>query len=220
MKTIARFIDHTRLKPQTGPAEIERLCAEAMEFGFATVCVSSCFVPLAGAVLKGSGVRVCSVVGFPLGASLTRAKVAEAELAAEAGATELDMVMNIGYFKAGDYKKVLADIFAVVRAVPKVLMKVIIETGLLNEAEKKRAAELVIESGAGFVKTSTGFGPGGATVADVAFLAGLAQGRIGVKAAGGIRTLSQALALIDAGATRLGTSTGVAIVKEWLIQNK
>jgi deoxyribose-phosphate aldolase len=220
METIARFIDHTRLNPETSPAEVERLCAEAIEFGFATVCLNSGYVPLAVSLLQGSAVGVCSVVGFPLGAGLTKAKVAEAELAAVAGATELDMVMNIGYFKAGEYRKVRADIAAVVAAVSGKPVKVIIETGLLTDAEKSRATELVIESGAHFVKTSTGFGPGGATVADVMLLAGVAKGKIGVKAAGGIRSLSQARALLDAGATRLGTSAGLAIVREELKLNQ
>ncbi len=220
MKTIAWFIDHTRLKPETTPAEIERLCTEATGFGFATVCVNPCYVPLAVELLKGTKVGVCAVVGFPLGASLTGVKVAEAELVTEAGATELDMVMNIGYFKAGECQRVVDDIRAVVKAADGRLVKVIIETGLLNENEKVRATELVIESGAGFVKTGTGFGAGGATVADVVLLARVAKGRVGVKAAGGIRTLSQARALIAAGATRLGTSAGVMIVKEELEKNK
>ncbi|MEO0049709.1 MAG: deoxyribose-phosphate aldolase [candidate division WOR-3 bacterium] len=216
MSTIAGLIDHTRLKPETTPAEIERLCAEAREFGFATVCVNPCYVPLAAQLLQGTKVGVCTVVGFPLGANLTKVKAKEAELAIKAGATELDMVMNIGYFKAGEDRKVVDDIKAVVKAAKGRLVKVIIEAGLLDEREKVRATELVVESGAGFVKTGTGFCAGGATVADVRLLAGVAKGRVGVKAAGGIRGFKQAKALIAAGATRLGTSTGVMIVKEEL----
>lgn len=220
MSTIAAVIDHTRLRPETTPAEIERLCSEAGEFGFATVCVNPCYVGLAAELLQGTRVGVCAVVGFPLGANLTGVKVREAELAIEAKATELDMVMSIGYFKAGENGRVLEDIRAVVKAADGRLVKVIIETGLLNEEEKVRATELVIAAGAGFVKTSTGFGLGGATVADVRLLAGVAKGMVGIKAAGGIRTLSQARALIAAGATRLGTSAGVMIVKEELKQNR
>ncbi len=220
MIEIARFIDHTRLKPETTPAEIRQLCREARRYRFATVCVNSCYVPLAVRLLEGSGVGVCSVVGFPLGAMLTAAKVAETKAAISAGATEIDMVMNIGLLRARRYKEVLLDIQAVKRAAGKKLVKVIIETGLLTEAEKVRAAQLVLASGADFVKTSTGFGPGGATVADVALLAGVVKGKIGVKAAGGIRTLDQAGALLAAGANRLGTSAGVAIVLEELRSKK
>lgn len=214
MSEIARFIDHTRLKPETTPTDIRQLCREAKRYGFATVCVNSCYVPLAVRLLAGSGVGVCSVVGFPLGAMLTEAKVAEARSAIRAGATEIDMVMNIGLFRAQRYREVLLDIQAVKRVAGKRVVKVIIETGLLTDEEKVRAARLVLASGADFVKTSTGFGPGGATVEDVALLAGVVRGRIGIKAAGGIRTMEQAGALLAAGATRLGTSAGVAIVSE------
>lgn len=220
MTEIARFIDHTRLKPETTPAEIRELCREAKRFGFATVCVNSCYVPLAVRLLAGSNVGVCSVVGFPLGAMLTEAKVAEARSAIRAGATEIDMVMNIGLLRARRYAEVLRELEAVKRVAGKRVVKVIIETGLLTEEEKVRAAGLVLESGADFVKTSTGFGPGGATVEDVALLAGVVRGRIGIKAAGGIRTLEQAGALLAAGATRLGTSAGVAIVTEELNRKK
>ncbi|MEO0069809.1 MAG: deoxyribose-phosphate aldolase [candidate division WOR-3 bacterium] len=214
--TVARFIEHTRLRPETTPAEIEQLCNEAVKFGFAAVCVNSGFVSLASRLIAKSGVKVCSVVGFPFGACLTTAKEAEAEAAITAGANELDMVMNIGYFKAGDYNRVLKDIQAVVARADKRVVKVIIETGLLSREEKRRATQLVIDAGAAFVKTSTGFGPTGATVADVRLLSEVAQGRVGVKAAGGIRTLKQAKELLDAGATRLGTSAGVKIVQEEL----
>ncbi|MGQ9678447.1 MAG: deoxyribose-phosphate aldolase [bacterium] len=214
MVSIARQIDHTKLNPEATPVEIERLCAEAMEFGFATVCVNSCYVGIAGEILKGSGIGVCSVVGFPLGATLTAVKVAEAKEAVAAGATELDMVMNIGLFKGKRYDRVKEEIRAVVARAENRVVKVIIETGLLTEEERRVATELVIDAGAHFVKTSTGFLAGGATVEDVSLLAKVARGRIGVKAAGGIRSLKQAKELLEAGATRLGTSAGVAIVKE------
>lgn len=214
MSTVAKFIEHTRLRPETTPAEIERLCTEAMEFEFATVCVNSGFVPLASRLVVGTRVKVCTVVGFPLGACLTTVKVVEAKAAITAGADELDTVMNIGYFKAGDYQRVLDDIGAVVAVAGRSPVKVIIETGLLSDEEKRQATELVIKAGAAFVKTATGFGPGSATVADVRLLTEVAQGRIGVKAAGGIRTLRAAKDLIAAGATRLGTSAGVEIVQE------
>ncbi len=214
MTGIARFIDHTLLQPAATPADIARLCAEAKRFGFAAVCVNSGYISLASELLAGSGVGVCAVVGFPLGASLSAVKAREAELAAAAGATELDMVMNIGRFKAGEDSLVIDDIRAVVAAAQGRVVKVIIETGLLSDEEKVRATELAIAAGAGFVKTSTGFLGGGATTADVALLARVAQGRVRVKAAGGIRTLKLARELIAAGADRLGTSAGVAIVME------
>lgn len=220
MTGIARFIDHTRLKPETTPKDIEQLCREARRYGFATVCVNSGYVKLAARFLKGRGVGVCSVVGFPLGAMVTDAKVAETKAAVRDGAGEIDMVMNIGLFKARRYSEVVADIRAVKRAAGKRVLKVIIETGFLSEEEKVRATKLVMEAGADFVKTSTGFGPGGATVEDVALLAGVVKGKIGIKAAGGIRTHQQAAELLAAGATRLGTSAGVAIVSMELESKK
>ncbi|NPV14000.1 deoxyribose-phosphate aldolase [candidate division WOR-3 bacterium] len=214
METIARYIDHTLLKPEAKPEDIVRLCEEAKRFGFATVCVNSGYVELAAQQLRGSDVGVCSVVGFPLGACLTGVKVAEAKAVVKAGASELDMVMNIGLFKGGQFSRVRDDIRAVVAEADGRVVKVIIEAGLLTEDEKRRATELVIEAGAHFVKTSTGFLGGGATKEDVALLAQVARGRIGVKASGGIRTFQQAKELIAAGATRLGTSAGIAIVQE------
>lgn len=235
---VSRLIDHTLLKPEATPAQVERLCAEAVEYGFAAVCVNSCHVPLCRRVLDGhwaavltptlSGnrregeadrkVKVCSVIGFPLGAMLREAKAAEAAAAVNLGADELDMVMNIGWFKAGADEMVISDIHRVLDAAQKRPVKVIVETGLLTNEEKERATVLVIESGAAFVKTSTGFSGGGATVEDVMLLARVAAGRIGVKAAGGIRDYATALAMIEAGATRLGTSSGVAIVNEEMNQ--
>jgi deoxyribose-phosphate aldolase len=211
---IARLIDHTLLKPDARPEQVEQLCAQACEHGFATVCINSCYVPLCRRRIEGSGVRVCAVIGFPLGAMLREAKAAEATAAVNLGADELDMVMNIGWFKAGADDMVVSDIHRVVDAAQRRPVKVIIETCLLTEAEKERATRLVAESGAAFVKTSTGFSIGGATVEDVMLLARVAAGRVGVKAAGGIRDYSTALKMIEAGATRIGTSSGVTIVNE------
>jgi deoxyribose-phosphate aldolase len=210
---IARFIDHTLLKPDAQPAQVERLCAEACEHGFATVCVNSCHVPLCRRRVEGSKVRVCTVIGFPLGAMLREAKAAEAAAAVNLGADELDMVMNIGWLKAGADEMVASDIHRVLDAAQGRPLKVIIETCLLTEEEKERATRLVVESGAAFVKTSTGFSTGGATVDDVMLLARVAAGRIGIKASGGIRDYATAMKMIEAGATRLGTSSGVTIVE-------
>ena len=210
---IARYIDHTLLRVDTRPEQVERLCEEAREYGFATVCVSSSYVPLCRRKLADGPVRVCSVIGFPLGAALREAKAAEAAAAVNLGADELDMVANIGWLKAGSDGMVVSDIHRVVDAAQKRPVKVIIETCLLTDEEKERATRLVVEAGAQFVKTSTGFSTGGATEADVALLARVAAGRIGVKASGGIRDLATALRMIEAGATRIGTSSGVAIVQ-------
>lgn len=211
---IARLIDHTLLKPDARPAEVEELCAEAVELEFASVCVNSGYVSLCRRRLEGSGVRVGSVIGFPLGAMLREAKAAEAAAAVNLGADELDMVMNIGWFKSGADEMVVSDIHRVLDAAQKRTVKVIIETCLLTDVEKERATHLVAESGAAFVKTSTGFSNGGATVADVMLLARVAAGRIGVKASGGVRNYATALRMIEAGATRIGTSSGVTIVNE------
>jgi deoxyribose-phosphate aldolase len=212
--SIARYIDHTLLKPDAVPAQVERLCVEAREHGFATVCVNSCHVPLCRRFLDGSDVGVCTVIGFPLGAMLREAKAAEAVHAVRLGASELDMVINIGWLKACDDRLVVSDIRQVVDAGQGRPVKVIIETCLLNDEEKARATELVVEAGASFVKTSTGFSTGGATEADVALLARVAGGRIKVKASGGIRDYATAQQMIAAGAARLGTSSGAKIVEE------
>ena len=210
---IARLIDHTLLKPDAPPEQVERLCGEAVERDFASVCVNSCHVPLCRRRVEGSDVKVCTVVGFPLGATLREAKAAEAAAAVNLGADELDMVMNIGWLKAGADEMVVSDIRRVLDAAQRRPVKVIIETCLLSKEEKERATRLVVESGAAFVKTSTGFSTGGATVDDVMLLARVAAGRIGVKASGGIRDYATALKMIEAGATRIGTSSGVAIVE-------
>ncbi|MDZ7263861.1 MAG: deoxyribose-phosphate aldolase [candidate division KSB1 bacterium] len=215
-KNLAAAIDHTLLKPEATPDHIRRLCQEAISFHFATVCVQPCFVQLAAELTRGSDVKVCSVVGFPLGANMTEVKVAEARQAIADGAAEIDMVIRIGALKSGDAATVLRDIQAVVDVChqQQAICKVIIETALLTDEEKIRACELVRQAGADFVKTSTGFGPGGATVPDVALLKRLMSGsNVQVKAAGGIRTLETALQMIRAGATRIGTSSGVAIIQ-------
>jgi deoxyribose-phosphate aldolase len=214
LDSIARIIDHTLLSPDATPEQVEKLCTEARECGFATVCVNSCYVPLCRRRLKGSPVKVCTVIGFPLGAGLREAKATEAAAAVNLGADELDMVANIGWLKAGADEMVVSDIHRVVDAAQKRPVKVIVETCLLTDEEKERATRLVADAGASFVKTSTGFSTGGATAADVALLARVAAGRIGVKASGGIRDLATARKMVDAGATRIGTSSGVKIVEE------
>ena len=214
MDSIARLIDHTLLKPDATPEQVEKLCAEAREYGFATVCVNSCYVPLCRKQLEGSQVKVCSVVGFPLGAMLREAKAAEAMAAVNLGADELDMVMNVGWLKSSVDEMVVSDITRVVHAAQKRPVKVIIETCLLSQEEKERATRLVIDAGAQFVKTSTGFSTGGATVEDVALLSRIAAGKIGVKASGGIRDLATLRKMVEAGATRIGTSSGVKIMQQ------
>lgn len=210
-----RYIDHTLLKPDATPEQIKKLCAEAKEYHFASVCVNSCYVPLAAELLEGTDVAVCCVVGFPLGAMLTAAKAYEAKRAVEAGAKEVDMVINIGYAKAGDWKSVEGDIRAVAENVhPDAHLKVIIEACLLSDAEKVKACLAAKAAGADFVKTSTGFSTGGATAHDVALMRKTVGPDLGVKAAGGIRTKKDALAMIEAGATRIGASCGVKIISE------
>lgn len=217
---IARMIDHTLLKPDATPQQIAQLCAEAREYGFAAVCVNPVHVAQAAALLAGSAVVVCSVAGFPLGANGTAAKVFETRQAIADGAREIDMVISIGHLKAGDDDHVRDDIRSVVEAAHAggALCKVIIETALLTDDEKRRACLLAVDAGADFVKTSTGFASGGATVEDVALMRTVVGERARVKAAGGIRTLADARAMIAAGADRIGTSSGVAIVREKMSQ--
>ena len=210
-----RYIDHTMLKASATRADIEKLCQEAKQHEFASVCVNTCFVPLAAKLLEGSEVKVCCVVGFPLGAMSTPAKAFEAQWAVEHGAQEVDMVLNVGAMISGEEEIVLRDIEAVVQAVhPKAIVKVILENCLLNDEQKIRACKLCVQAGAEFVKTSTGFSNGGATVEDVALMKRAVDGRAKVKAAGGIRTRQQALAMIEAGADRIGASAGIAICTE------
>ncbi|ASI99481.1 deoxyribose-phosphate aldolase [Thermococcus celer] len=212
---IAKYIDHTNLKPYATAEDVVKLCEEAKEYGFYAVCVNPYRVKLAKETLMGSGVKVASVIGFPLGATPTEVKVFEAKRALDDGADELDMVLNIGALKDKDYEYVKRDIAEVVKVAHErgALVKVIIETCYLTEEEKVKACELAKEAGADFVKTSTGFGSGGATVEDVKLMRKVVGEEMGVKAAGGIRTYEQALAMIEAGATRIGTSSGVKIVE-------
>jgi len=215
-RELARLIDHTLLKPEATRPQIEALCDEARGHGFVAVCVNPVWVPLAAERLHGAGSRVATVAGFPLGACAPETKAFEAARAVADGATEVDMVLNVGALKSGDDRLVERDIAGVVAAChgAGALTKVILETGLLTDDEKTRACALSRRAGADFVKTSTGFRPGGATVADVAFLRRSVGGTMGVKAAGGIRDLATALAMVAAGANRLGTSAGVRIVAE------
>ena len=211
---LARYIDHTNLKPTATPEDIEKLCAEARQFGFKAVCVNSCYVALASELLKGSDILVCAVAGFPLGAMSTAAKKFEAEQAVKDGAGEIDMVMNIGLAKDGDWKGIEEDILAVKQAARGAVLKVIIETCYLTDEEKIAACEAAVRAGAGFVKTSTGFGPAGATIEDVRLMKKAVEGKALVKAAGGVRDKATALAMIEAGADRLGTSNGIGIIQE------
>ncbi len=215
--SLAGLIDHTLLKPDATPDQIAQLCYEARKYGFAAVCINPTHVALAAQLLRGSAVAVCTVVGFPLGATPPEVKAYEAQVAIEAGATEIDMVINIGALKARDYEMVARDIRAVVRVCkahqPPALVKVIIEAALLNEEEKIAASLLAKESGADYVKTSTGFASGGATVADVQLMRRTVGPRMGVKAAGGVRTRDEADAMVQAGATRIGASAGIKIIQ-------
>lgn len=213
---VAKLIDHTNLKPTATTGDITNLCNEARRYGFAAVCVNPYYVELASKLLEGSGVKVCSVVGFPLGATLKHVKATEATHVLEKGASEVDMVMNISAFKSRRYGEVKSDIEAVVEVCKSfnALCKVIIECCYLDDGEKRKAAELVVDAGADFVKTSTGLGPGGATVEDVKLLKQAVEGRAYVKAAGGIRTLKDLLAMVEAGADRIGTSSGAKIAEE------
>jgi deoxyribose-phosphate aldolase len=213
---IARLIDHTLLKPEATPAQIERLCEEALQYGFAAVCINPVYVELAAEKLAGSDVDVCCVIGFPLGATSTAAKVCEARQAIADGAIELDMVLHIGALKAGHGGWVQDDIRQVAAACHEggALLKVIIEAALLSDTEKVTACRLAQAAGADYVKTSTGFAGGGATAADVRLMRRTVGPEMGVKAAGGVRTYADALAMVEAGATRIGASAGVKIVAQ------
>ncbi|GAB1458185.1 MAG: deoxyribose-phosphate aldolase [Spirochaetia bacterium] len=212
--SIARTIDHTMLKAIATEQQIRELCIEAKANGFASVCVNPCWVSLCARELSGSKVLVCTVIGFPLGANSSETKAAEAALAVKQGADEVDMVINIGYAKAADWKLVEEDIRQVVKASGKATVKVIIETCYLTDAEKVKACEAAAKAGAHFVKTSTGFGTGGATADDVKLMKRTIGDTLRVKASGGIRSYHDAIQMLDAGADRLGASSGVAIVSE------
>ena len=213
--SIAALIDHTILKPEATRNDVVKICREARQYGFASVCVNPYWVPLVRAELAGSAVKVCTVVGFPLGATSTEAKVAETAVAVRVGATEIDMVINIGALRSGDQDAVRQDIRQVVQTAHEAgaIVKVILETALLDDAQKATACTLAKQAGADFVKTSTGFSTSGATAHDVALMRGVVGPGMGIKAAGGIRTLSDLRAMTAAGATRIGASASIKIVE-------
>jgi len=211
----ARYIDHTLLRADATAAQIDRLCAEAREHRFAAVCVNSSHVARCVREVAGSGVRVCAVAGFPLGASCTDVKIAEVRCAVGAGADEVDVVANVGLLIDGDEAAYAGELSRIRDACPGRVLKVIIETWVLTDDLKRRAARLVSDSGADFVKTSSGFGPTGATEEDVRLLCSSVTAGVGVKASGGIRTLEAVERMLDAGASRIGTSSSVDIVAEW-----
>jgi deoxyribose-phosphate aldolase len=211
---MAACIDHTLLKPVATDEQIVRLCREALESNFAAVCVNPSYIRLAAGQLAQSPVKACGVVGFPLGANTTRIKAAEAELAVAEGAAEVDMVISVGALKSSRLVYVEDDIRQVVTAAGGALVKVIIETCFLTDTEKVTACRMAMNAGAGFVKTSTGFGSGGATVADVRLMRSTVGSALGVKASGGVRTLADALAMLEAGASRIGTSSGMEILSQ------
>lgn len=210
---VAKYIDHTILKPNVLDADVKKVCDEAKENGFFSVCVNPYYVPFVANELKGSDVKVCSVIGFPLGANTSELKALEAKKAVEDGANEIDMVINVSALKDGKFEYVESDIKAVVDAIQgKALLKVIIETCLLSDDEKIKACELSVKASADFVKTSTGFSTGGATKEDIALMRKTVGPDIGVKASGGVRDYETAMTMIEAGATRIGASSSVAIV--------
>jgi deoxyribose-phosphate aldolase len=214
--SVAALIDHTLLRPEATAPEIRNVCAEARQYGFAAVCVNPYWVPLAVVEIGGSQVKACTVIGFPLGANATSIKVAETMEAVRAGAREIDMVLNVGELRGGNGDGVLRDIRAVVEAAHDggAIVKVILETALLTDEQKIAACGLAKQAGAEFVKTSTGFGPGGATAKDVALLRRSVSSGMGVKASGGIRTLADLQKMVAAGATRIGSSNSVKIIEE------
>lgn len=216
LDNLAATLDHTLLRPDCTEAQIVQLCQEARQYGFASACVPPCYVPVAARELSGSGVAVCTVIGFPLGYNSARVKFREAEIALAEGATELDMVLNVSALKSGNLDAVRAEVedLADLAEVNNALLKVIIETALLTEDEMAMAARLCAEAGAQFVKTSTGFASRGASVADVELLRRVLPDYVRIKASGGIRTRAQALALLAAGADRLGTSNSLAILQD------
>ncbi len=212
--SIARMIDHTLLKPEATKQQVEQLCAEAKQYSFASVCINPCYVKLCAQLLRDTSVKVCTVIGFPLGATSTEAKVSEAEQALKDGARELDMVINVGMLKSDEHSFVEKDIRSVASTVHRsgALLKVILETGLLTDEEKVQACLLAKRGGADFVKTSTGFSKGGATAGDIRLMRKVVGSALGVKASGGVRTQEQALELIESGADRIGASASVKIV--------
>ncbi len=220
MKTLNKYIDHTLLKPEAKREDIIEICKEAKEYDFMSVCINPNWISLVKEQLEDSDVKVCTVIGFPLGANNKETKALEAKIAVEDGADEVDMVVNIGRLKSKDYDYVKKDIEGVVRASGDKLVKVIIETSLLTDEEKVKACKIAMEAGAHYVKTSTGFSDGGARVEDVKLMRDTVGDKLGVKASGGVRTYEDALKFIDAGASRLGASSGVNIIKEEKAANK
>ena len=212
MKLLNSYIDHTLLKPTATKSDIVKLCKEAKEHKFFSVCINSCYVALAKSELENSKVKVCSVIGFPLGAMNTQAKVEEAKSALANGADEIDMVINVGLLKSKDFDAVWNDIESVKKIMPDNILKVILETCYLEEDEIIKASELAIQSGSDFIKTSTGFGTGGATIHDVKLMKSVAKNNAKIKASGGIKDAKTALEYINIGVERLGTSSGIAIL--------
>lgn len=215
MKNYASYIDHTALKPDVRKADVLKMCEEAAKYSFASVCVNPAWVDTAARILQGTSIAVASVIGFPLGTNTPVAKLFEARVAQDDGATEFDMVINVGALKDHDYDTVAKDIQSVVSVVKPGVVKVIIEACNLTDDEKKVACLLAEHAGAGFVKTSTGFGSGGATVKDVMLMRATVSSNVHVKASGGIRDLTSMLQMIEAGASRIGTSAGVKIMEEF-----
>jgi len=213
---LAKYIDHTALKPETTPAEIEKLCREAKDYNFYAVCVNPCYVAEVFSLLRDSEVKTAAVIGFPLGANATATKIFETELALQEGATEIDMVINIGALKAGNYEYVRTEIEQIFQTIKQhdnqALLKVIIETGLLSSGEIARMCELLLEIGVDFVKTSTGFSGEGAKIEDIRLMKDIVGEKMKIKASGGIRDREAALAMIAAGADRIGSSNGIKIV--------
>ncbi|MHA1284764.1 MAG: deoxyribose-phosphate aldolase [Promethearchaeota archaeon] len=223
IEDLARIIDHTNLKPDATEEDIKKLCNEAIKYKFGAVCVNPSYVELAAKILKDKDVKVCTVIGFPLGATISEVKAFEAQKSIELGASEIDMVINIGALKSGNYDLVKNDIKAVIESSKNALTKVILETCYLTEDEIKKACIIAKDSGANFVKTSTGFGSAGATIEHVRLMRSIVGNDMGVKASGGIRTYEFAEKLIIAGASRIGASSSIAIIegfKEILSKNK
>ncbi|HOC53128.1 MAG TPA: deoxyribose-phosphate aldolase [Caldisericia bacterium] len=213
-KDLARLIDHTLLKSEIKIEDIKKLCEEALKYQFYSVCINPCYVKTAKEFLKNSDIKICTVISFPLGASTIKTKIYEATEAIENGADEIDMVMNIGMFKSNKYEYIYEEISSIKKAIEYRILKVIIETSILSEEEKIKASEIIKKSGANFVKTSTGFSQGGATKEDVLLIRKSVGDNFGIKASGGIKTYQQAVELINAGATRIGSSSSVKIMEE------
>lgn len=211
--SLEKYIDHTNLRPTATEEDITNLCKEAIEYDFYAVCVNGCYVSSAQETIKGSKTKIAAVIGFPLGAMSTKSKVFEAQDCIKNGADEIDMVINVGWLKSGDFKAVCNEIKAIKQAIGDHVLKVIIETCYLTNAEKEKACELAVEAKADFVKTSTGFGTGGATLADVALMKKVVGGQAKIKASGGIKTKEDALKYIGLGVSRIGTSSGPSLIQ-------